>query len=393
MKSPFLTPILLVLLLACPALLEAQVTINEIRTDQPSTDNDEYFELSGPPSSSLTGLTYLVIGDGCCQSGTVEAAINLFNQTIPASGLFVAAESTFTIGTADLTTDLPFENNDNVTHMLVTGFTGAVADDLDTNDDGTFDIEPWTAVVDSIALVEDIGPPLPAGQEHVYGPTTIGPDGTLVPRHIVRCPDGTGNWEILPDSDLTLDTPGSNNSCPEDCSNGADDDGDGDIDCIDTDCIGNPICTAPPANDDCANASIVIEGSYNLSTLGATTDGPTDCGGSMLNDVWVLYSATCSGIVTLSTCGTANFNPQMAVYPGAGACPPDTGSEITCDAGSCTGSGEPEILIDAIAGEDYLIQFGGFNGERGDATLTISCPPADCHLAPNPNLELLGFVG
>jgi len=31
----------------------ADVRINEIRTDQPSTDNDEYFELTGVPGESL----------------------------------------------------------------------------------------------------------------------------------------------------------------------------------------------------------------------------------------------------------------------------------------------------------------------------------------------------
>ena len=38
--------------------------INEIRIDQPGTDNDEYFELLGEPNASLDGLTYIVIGDG-----------------------------------------------------------------------------------------------------------------------------------------------------------------------------------------------------------------------------------------------------------------------------------------------------------------------------------------
>lgn len=398
MKSPFFASILLLSLILSPALLEGQVTINEIRIDQSSTDNDEYFELSVPAGSSISTLTYIVIGDGSTGSGTIEAVVGLFGVLVPPSGLFVAAESTFTIGLADLTTDLNFENGDNVTHMLVEGFSGAVGDDLDTDDDGNLDSTPWTSIVDSIALLENPIDPITGNTsagELIYSPNTIGPDGTFVPAHIVRCPDANGSWEILPFADLgqPFDTPGSSNTCPEDCDNGTDDDGDGDVDCADSDCTGDPSCAPPPANDDCANATNVIEGAYNLTTLGASTDGPTTCGGSLLNDVWVLYSATCSGIVTVTTCGSADFNPQMAIYPGSGQCPPATGSEIACDAGSCTGSGEPEILLDAIAGEDYLIQFGGFNGERGNATLTILCPPADCHQFPNPNIELLGFVG
>ena len=71
------------------------VSINEIRIDQPSTDNDEYFELVGAPGAALDGLTYLVIGDGTGGSGVIENVTDLSGQAIPASGYFVAAESTF----------------------------------------------------------------------------------------------------------------------------------------------------------------------------------------------------------------------------------------------------------------------------------------------------------
>lgn len=54
-------PALLALLSAFSA--QATVSINEIRIDQPSSDNDEYFELHGPGSDSLDGMTYLVISD------------------------------------------------------------------------------------------------------------------------------------------------------------------------------------------------------------------------------------------------------------------------------------------------------------------------------------------
>lgn len=181
------------------------VTISEIRIDQPGSDVDEYFELAGIAGTSLDGLTYLVIGDGAAGSGVIESVTDLTGQSIPTSGYFVAAESTFTLGTADLVTSLDFENSDNVTHLLVSGFTGANGDDLDTNDDGTLDATPWTAVVDSVALIETVG-----SGDLVYSTTTVGPDGPYVPGHVYRCGDA---WEIGSFSG-GKDTPGSENLCP-----------------------------------------------------------------------------------------------------------------------------------------------------------------------------------
>ncbi len=192
------------------ALAAAQtVTISEIRIDQPGTDNDEYVELAGTPGTSLDGLTYIVIGDGAGGSGVIESVTDLSGQVIPASGYFVVAESTFTLGTADLVATLNFENSDNVTHLLVQGFTGSNGQDLDTDDDGTLDTTPWTSAVDCIALIETVG-----SGDLVYCPTTVGPNGSYVPAHVLRC---SGGWEIGQyDPAAGDDTPGAPNACPGD---------------------------------------------------------------------------------------------------------------------------------------------------------------------------------
>ena len=179
--------------------------INEIRIDQPGSDVDEYFELAGPAGTSLDGLSYLVIGDGAGGSGVIEAVVGLTGQTIPSSGYFVAAESTFALGTADLTTNLNFENSDNVTHLLVSGFSGANGDDLDTNDDGVLDATPWSALVDCVALIETAG-----SGDQIYCSTTVGPDGSFVPGHAFLCPDG---WAIGAFTAGVDDTPGGANNC------------------------------------------------------------------------------------------------------------------------------------------------------------------------------------
>jgi predicted extracellular nuclease len=190
------------------AAVAGDVRISEIRIDQTDADNDEYFELSAEPGTSLDGLTYLVIGDSTGGSGVIESVTALTGLSIPASGFFVAAEGTFTLGAANLTTALNFENGDNVTHLLVDGFTGVNGADLDTNDDGVLDVTPWTEIVDLIALIREANPPTTT--EYHYGPPTVGPDGTFVPGHAYRCDD---TWNIGGFTADTDDTPGAANPC------------------------------------------------------------------------------------------------------------------------------------------------------------------------------------
>lgn len=196
------------LLLPLALLAHAQVVINEIRIDDPSTDDFEFFELfnAGAGPVNLGGLTYVVIGDGAGGSGVIEDVVTLPAADLAAGARYlVSNQATLLIdqdtdGVADLTgipdvvNVLQFENSDNVTHLLVEGFSGADNDDLDTNDDGALDVTPWTTVVDAIGLVET-----PAAGEFFYGASLggvdVGPSGTFVPAHVYRSPDG-GGWNI-----------------------------------------------------------------------------------------------------------------------------------------------------------------------------------------------------
>ena len=93
------------------------IQLQELRTDNLGTDVEEYFEIRGDQSMDLTGVWYIVIGDGSGGSGTIECAIDLSEMSIPANGSLLVAEDTMTIGTPDYEVNLNFENSDNVTHF------------------------------------------------------------------------------------------------------------------------------------------------------------------------------------------------------------------------------------------------------------------------------------
>ena len=203
---------LLLLAVALAAMPVGAVVINEIRVDQTGTDTDEYFELSGTPGQSLTGLHYIVIGDDATGTGVIESVLSLGAFVIQPDG-YLAVHKATTVGTCggyDTDQTLNFENTDNVTHLLVSGFTGALNQDLDTNNDGVLDVTPWTAIVDCVGLKG----PIVTGSDSVYCAAVVGPVGGFVPAHVLRCPDTSGNWAAGSFSVVcTYDSPGTSNNC------------------------------------------------------------------------------------------------------------------------------------------------------------------------------------
>jgi len=59
---------------------------------------------------------------------------------------------------------------------------------------------------------------------------------------------------------------------------------------------------AQPANDECATATAVGEGSHPFDNTGSVVDGPSDGDGNMGADVWFLYTASGCGTATIETC-------------------------------------------------------------------------------------------
>lgn len=163
------------------------------------------------------------------------------------------------------------------------------------------------------------------------------------------------------------------------------------------------ILSGPP-NDDCANAielfmdaddSITV----NFTTVDAFTDGPAGlmghgCFGTNgetddYANVWYKWTATYSGGLDVSTCGTVNFDSRFSVYGPGASCIPSVDLLVGC---SDDGLDENFLACPDYTSHDrfyveqggtYLISIGGWSaGDVGSGYFTfkkapIYTPPAN----------------
>ncbi|MHC4498511.1 MAG: hypothetical protein ACYS21_05290, partial [Planctomycetota bacterium] len=123
-----------------------------------------------------------------------------------------------------------------------------------------------------------------------------------------------------------------------------------------------------PANDDCANAEAVGDVvDKPFDTMCATFDGDGHC--MTGPNIWYCYTATCTGYVTVSLCGSG-YDTRLAVYNGC-ACYPTLGNMIDCNDNFC--GLESQMTFWAVDGNDYLIEVGGLADNTGLGLLSISC--------------------
>jgi predicted extracellular nuclease len=169
---------LLTPMLAPPRVGAATVpVINEFSASTDGTDV-EYLELYADPGTDLSGYSVLHIeGDAGTTVGFVDTAISAAGTT-DANGLLLISLGANTL------------ENGSISLLLVSGFTGtAGTTDLDLDDDGTIDVAPWTALVDSIAVTDG------GSTDATYGTTTLGPNydglGSFAPGGASRIPNGT----------------------------------------------------------------------------------------------------------------------------------------------------------------------------------------------------------
>jgi predicted extracellular nuclease len=152
----------------------ADPLINEFVFNHSGTDTHEFVEVFGDPDTDYSTFTIVEIeGDG--------------------DGAGLIDDGTLSIGTTDSagfwTTG--FHNNlwenGTVTLLLVEGYSGSVGQDLDTNNDGTLEGEPWTRVVDSVAVSDG------DSSDQTYSSTVLGPSfsgGSFSPGGASRIPNG-----------------------------------------------------------------------------------------------------------------------------------------------------------------------------------------------------------
>ncbi|MCS6772119.1 MAG: lamin tail domain-containing protein [Kiritimatiellae bacterium] len=156
------------------AILINEILVNPIGTD----DSREYVEIKGPPGTPLQGLSILEISGNGTNIGKIFWARDLSGSSLGSNGLLLIGEMYQSFWPAwtgvppatalmDMNHPRGRLDNDTTTFLLVTNFTGSVDQDLDTNDDGTFDVTPFTQILDSVGWLDgSVG-------DRVYTPASL----------------------------------------------------------------------------------------------------------------------------------------------------------------------------------------------------------------------------
>jgi cysteine-rich repeat protein len=163
----------------------------------------------------------------------------------------------------------------------------------------------------------------------------------------------------------------------------------------------NQVCGLTPANDLCANAITIGNGTRTFDTTFAGTDGNANTGlppgvncqdsgaTQTSNDIWYRYVATCTGQLTVTTCsnlgGNSNYDSDIVLYPGSATCPPLGSQVVACnddDTGNPCGSAPPwssTLRANVTSGSSYIVRVGGWDtGDSGTGLLNVTCVPAVC---------------
>jgi predicted extracellular nuclease len=156
-----------------PCSTTAEPKINEFSASTAGNDV-EYVEVFGTPNTDYSAYKILEIEGEGTGIGVVDEVISVGSTDANGFWLQNLANGALENGTLSL--------------LLVKNFTGALNSDLDTNNDGTFDVTPWDAVTDAVSVNDG------SAGDTTFGVPSLGPnyDGlsSFAPGGASRIPDG-----------------------------------------------------------------------------------------------------------------------------------------------------------------------------------------------------------
>lgn len=127
-----------------------------------------------------------------------------------------------------------------------------------------------------------------------------------------------------------------------------------------------------PPGDVCEEA-LAVGNVTNLpfDTTGARFGGRGLCMRSP--NIWFCYTAECTGDVTVSLAGSS-YDTMLAVYEGC-QCFPTVNDLLACN-DDFGGTYQSQVTFTAKAGNQYLIEVGGYGSLTGKGQITIQCEGA-----------------
>ncbi len=148
---------------------------------------------------------------------------------------------------------------------------------------------------------------------------------------------------------------------------------------------------AQAGSDDCAAPTPITGTGYfqfDLTTATMSQQGympncvpanPVAPPGMADNDLWWCWTATCDGLVRVSTCAGTGADTVLAIYPGQLDCQsPGSSSPMCCNNNSCA-SLQSNFTCEVTCGLRYLIQVGRIpGGLTGSGDILIECVSAPC---------------
>ncbi|MCH2151882.1 MAG: hypothetical protein MK089_00900 [Phycisphaerales bacterium] len=139
-------------------------------------------------------------------------------------------------------------------------------------------------------------------------------------------------------------------------------------------------CSQAEYNDDCEDAWLIGPGTFEFSTMNATTDGQIheECqfDGQTYNDVWFRVNSPGTGTMTVSTCNLVNYDSDLVVYDGWNC---DELNLLGCndDGDGCEGYSS-FLQIPVTDGQALMLRVGGWQeGDAGNGSLLVDFKISD----------------